>query len=39
MQYDDWSEAIDGHRLVVDTFDTDAALARCFTHVTSPNPA
>jgi predicted kinase len=39
MRYDDWSEATDGHRLVVDTFDTDAALARCLTHVTSSNPA
>lgn len=39
MKYDDWSEAIDGRRLVVDTFDTDAALARCLTHVTSPHPA
>jgi predicted kinase len=39
MKYDEWSDAIDGRRLVVDTFDTDAALARCLTHVTSATPA
>ena len=39
MKYDDWSEAIDGRRLLVDNFETDAALARCLTHVASPDPA
>ncbi len=33
MEYDAWSEEIDGRRLVVDTFDTDTALAKCLTHV------
>lgn len=35
MRYDEWSEAIDGRRLLVDTFETDTALARCLTHVTN----
>ena len=39
MEYHQWSEATDGPRLVVDTFDTDAALALCLTHVTSQSPA
>lgn len=34
MQYDVWHEATDGPRLVVDTSDTDAALAACLAHVT-----
>lgn len=39
MKYDEWSEAIDGPRLLVDTFETDAALARCLTHAASFDPA
>ena len=39
MKYDGWSEAIDGRRPVVDTFDTDVALARCLAHVKSTDPA
>ncbi len=39
MKYDEWNEATDGRRLVVDTFETDAALARCLTHVASHDPA
>lgn len=37
MRYDDWSEAIDGRRLLVDTFETDHALARCLAHVARPD--
>ena len=33
MKYDDWSEAIDGSRLLVDTSDRDAAVASCLAHV------
>jgi hypothetical protein len=39
MKYDAWVEAIDGPRLLVDTFETDAALARCLTHVSSSDRA
>jgi hypothetical protein len=39
MKYDAWSEPIDGPRLLVDTSDTDAALATCLAHVMRPNPA
>jgi predicted kinase len=39
MKYDEWVEAIDGPRLLVDTFETDAALACCLTHVASFDPA
>ncbi len=39
MKYDEWVEAIDGPRLLVDTFETDDALARCLTHVASRDPA
>ncbi|MBY9075847.1 AAA family ATPase [Nocardioides sp. WL0053] len=38
MNYDEWNEAIDGSRLLVDTFETDAALACCLTRVASPDP-
>lgn len=33
MRYDVWHEATDGPRLIVDTSDTDAALAACLAHV------
>jgi predicted kinase len=33
MEYDDWSEARDGRRLIVEAFDTEAALAQCLAHV------
>lgn len=33
MAYDDWSETPDGRRLLVDTSETDTALARCLTYV------
>jgi hypothetical protein len=39
MKYDAWSDAIDGPRLLVDTSDTDAALAVSLAHVTRPDPA
>lgn len=39
MTYDDWSESIDGRRLLVDTLETDDALARCLRHMASPDPA
>jgi predicted kinase len=39
MKYDDWSETFDGRRLLVDTFETDAALARCLTYVATADPA
>lgn len=39
MSYDAWSEPIDGPRLLVDTYDTDAALAACLAHVMRPIPA
>lgn len=39
MKYDEWIEAIDGPRLLVDNSETDAVLARCLTHVASPAPA
>lgn len=29
MEYDDWSEARDGHRTIVESADTDAALGQC----------
>jgi predicted kinase len=36
IDYDDWSNTVDGIRLVVDTADADQALARCLDHVRSP---
>lgn len=33
MNYDDWSEAIDGSRLLVDTSDSETAVAACLAHV------
>lgn len=39
MRYDAWNEATDGPRLLVDTFDTDAALAACLAHLSNPDPA
>jgi hypothetical protein len=39
MKYDEWSEEIDGRRLLVETFDTDAALTRCHMHLASPDHA
>jgi predicted kinase len=33
MEYDDWSEARDGRRMIVETLDTDAALSQCLAHV------
>lgn len=39
MKYDEWSEEIDGRRLLVETSDTGAALARCLTHLASPDQA
>jgi predicted kinase len=39
MKYDEWNETIDGPRLLVDTFETDVALARCLTQVASPDSA
>lgn len=38
LRYDEWNDAIDGRRLLVDAFETDAALARCLTHLASPDP-
>jgi predicted kinase len=39
MEYDVWHEPTDGQRLLVDTSDTDAALAACLAHVLRPGPA
>jgi hypothetical protein len=39
MKYDEWNEALDGPRLLVDTLVTDAALASCLTHIGRPDPA
>ena len=39
MRYDAWREATDGPRLLVDTSETDAALAASLAHLTRPNPA
>ena len=39
MKYEAWSVATDGPRLLVDTSDTDAALAASLAHVTRSNPA
>lgn len=39
MEYDAWSETADGLRLVVDTADTDVALAACLDHVKGSAPA
>lgn len=33
------TENLRAARLIVDTFETDAALARCLTHVSNPDPA
>ena len=38
MEYDDWSEARDGHRMIVSSFDTDAALTQCLAHVRDTDP-
>lgn len=35
MEYDDWSEARDGRRMIVDAFDADAALSQCLAHLTN----
>jgi len=39
MQYDSWTEAIDGPRLLVDTSDTDVALSACLAYVAGGNLA
>lgn len=36
IDYEDWSNTVDGIRLVVDTADSDQALARCLDHVRGP---
>jgi hypothetical protein len=38
MKYDSWSEATDGSRLIVDTSDTETALAACLAYMTGPDP-
>ncbi|WP_284537049.1 AAA family ATPase [Nocardioides sp. T2.26MG-1] len=38
MEYDDWSDAVDGPRLLVDTSVVDVTLAHCLRYVASPHP-
>lgn len=38
MEYDDWSEARDGRRMIVEAFDTEAALAQCLAGVMDTAP-
>lgn len=38
MKYADWSEARDGRRMIVEAFDTNAALAQCLAHVRDTHP-
>lgn len=38
MEYDDWSDTLDGQRMIVEAFDTDAALAQCAAHVRDIKP-